>query len=272
MSDYQPTLREIVAAHGDKREYERYLFLSRYAYRPVGFLLTWVATRIGLTGEAVSWLSLCVGLVGLAGLAQPSTGLAVAGLILLHLFNLLDCTDGSIARVMRTQNSYGRFLDSLCGGLVDIPFWAVAGVLAFHHPLMLSYPDGFGFGRILWLAIGGVTCLLSVALGYVERTYEELLNEEWILWQKEGRASTDGSVRTRESSPIYGLRLLLRNFRVRETHYFFLTTAWLCSAVDVLLFAYSLFYSFHIALVTPRYIARGRILRSGARYPGTSIS
>ena len=58
------TLRDIRGAHGLKREYEQYLPLSRYVFRPLGFLLTWAAVRMGWTSEGVSWLS---GLVGLAG-------------------------------------------------------------------------------------------------------------------------------------------------------------------------------------------------------------
>lgn len=58
-----PTLREIRETHAWKREYERYLPLSRYVFRPLGFLLTWLAIRIGLTSEVVLWLSGFVGLI-----------------------------------------------------------------------------------------------------------------------------------------------------------------------------------------------------------------
>lgn len=50
-----PTLRDIHSTHAWKREYERYLPLSRYVFRPLLFLSPWLAIRLGLTSETVSW-------------------------------------------------------------------------------------------------------------------------------------------------------------------------------------------------------------------------
>ncbi len=102
-----PTLQEIRETHAWKREYERYLRLSRFVFRPVGFLLTWLAVRIGLTSEAVSWLSGFVGLIAYLCLISNQEHLLLVGIGLLCFFNLLDCVDGSIARTMKTENSYG---------------------------------------------------------------------------------------------------------------------------------------------------------------------
>ena len=103
-----PTLQEIRFTHAWKREYERYLPLSRYVFRPLGFLLTWLAIRIGLTSEAVSWLSGFVGLIAYLCLMSSQQQSLPIGISLLLFFNLLDCVDGSIARTMKTENPYGR--------------------------------------------------------------------------------------------------------------------------------------------------------------------
>ncbi len=117
-----PTLQEIRKAHSWKREYERYLPLSRYIFRPMGFLLTWLAIRVEMTTEAVSWLSLMVGLTGCLFLMSGWEQAIPVGLGLLLFFNLLDCVDGSIARATKSENPYGKFLDSICGGIVDLAF------------------------------------------------------------------------------------------------------------------------------------------------------
>src|SRR5713226_2142079 len=103
-----------------------------------------------------------------------------AGLALLLLFNLLDCVDGSIARAMGTGNPYGRFLDSACGAVVDLGFWAAVGIAAFRHPSLLAKPEGFGHGPFLWLVAARSPCLLAAYVGQLERSFDELVRSEWV--------------------------------------------------------------------------------------------
>ncbi|ODS31307.1 MAG: CDP-alcohol phosphatidyltransferase [Candidatus Scalindua rubra] len=169
-----PTLQDIQDAHAWKREYERYLLLSRFVFRPLGFLLTWFVIRLGLTSEAVSWLSGLVGLVGCLCLISSQGQLLPIGIGLLFFFNLLDCVDGSIARTMKTENSYGRFLDAIMGW-IDMGFWALIGIMAYRHPRLLYLCDPMGYGPIFWLAVGGLTCYFYNLLGYIERLLINML-------------------------------------------------------------------------------------------------
>ena len=122
MTPVVSTVADIRAAHGFKWEYERFLPLSRYIFRPLAFRATWLAIRLEVTSEGVSWLSAVVGAVGLVALVSAAAWTVWVGLGLLALFNLLDCVDGGLARAARTSNPYGRFLDSVCGALVDLAF------------------------------------------------------------------------------------------------------------------------------------------------------
>src|SRR5438128_6592522 len=249
-----PNLDDIRSAHGRKREYERYLPLSRYVFRPIGFRLTWVALRLGITSEAVSWLSAAVGLLGLAGLMSGRPGVTAAGLGLLLFFNLLDCVDGSMARALGTGNPYGRFLDSICGGVVDLGFWAAVAVMAFRRPVLGS---GSGLGEpMLWLAVGGVTCFLAALLHEVEQAYELIVHPAWQ--GPGGGEPTVGAAR----EPW--LKTLARNLRVRETQYGLLLVAMVAGAVDVLLAGYLLYYFVHVLAALRVYAARGRAVRVGA--------
>lgn len=267
-----PTLREIRVAHGWKQRYERYLPLSRYLFRPVGFWLTWIAVRAGITSEGVSWLSGIVGLAGCAVLVSGQEAMLPIGLALLLLFNLLDCVDGSIARAMRTENPYGRFLDSVCGGVIDLGFWAVVGVMAFRHPALLRSPDGFGHGPLVWLAVGGTTCFLAVTLGYLERVYDELLKERWNQHQTTVLTGTAGAGSQEEGQPTSAvvLRHLSRNLRVRETHYVLLLIAWWIRAIDLLLGAYLTYYAVHASLALALYARRGRMIKAAGPGGGES--
>ena len=267
-----PTLQDIREAHSWKRDYEKYLPISRFVFRPMGFLLTWVAIRIGLTTEAVSWFSGIVGVAGCLCLLSGSERLLPLGLAFLLFFNLLDCVDGSIARTMKTENPYGRFLDSVCGGFIDMSFWAVVGVMAFRHPDLLLWPTAFGCGPLLWFAFGFATCYLSIFVAFLEKNFDDLLRLQWdrLRLGREGERRTEGSGKPKEqksASPMEGkirrvLRMINHNFRVRETHYFLLILAFFYHSIDFLLVAYLFYYLNHTILLLVVYSTRGKLIRN----------
>jgi hypothetical protein len=85
-----PTLEDIRGAHSWKRDYERYLPLSRYFFRPIGFVLTWAAIRIKLTSETVSWLSGLLGLLAYLCLIGSQRELLPLGIAMLLTFNFFS--------------------------------------------------------------------------------------------------------------------------------------------------------------------------------------
>lgn len=283
LAQHMPTLRDIREAHGLKREYEQYLPLSRYVFRPSGFLLTWAAVRLGWTSEGVSWLSGLVGLAGCALLVSGSQQLVLAGIGLLFLFNLLDCVDGSLARTMKTQNPYGRFLDSVCGGIIDLAFWGIVGIMVFQHPQLLCWPPPFGYGPVFWLAVGGATCFLSIWMGYLEMCFDELLRPAWDrIKNTEAAMSSSVSVvanhpsvkpLNRRSAAVW-TQAVMTNLRVRETHYALLLVAYMTATVDLLLAAYLTYYvTYNVSLLVV-YAKRGcevKALRSTGHSPGTAL-
>jgi phosphatidylglycerophosphate synthase len=240
--------------------------MSRFVFRPLGFRLTWLAARAGLTSEAVSWLSGVVGLAGCLVLVAGSPALVPAGLALLWLFNLLDCVDGSLARALATANPYGRFLDAMCGGVVDLGFWAVVAVLAYRQPELLRWPDPLGYGPVVWLAAGGAACFLAVALIHLERTYDELLAPSWAELSGGAVSAHAAGLGEEAGGGASGLaREIVRNLRVRETHYLLLVVAWLGRAVDVLLLGYLVFYALYGGLLFALYARRGQLVQAAAR-------
>jgi hypothetical protein len=266
-----PTIQEIREAHGSKRAYERFLPLSRYLFRPLGFWVAWGAIRMGLTSEGVSWLSGLVGLAGCAVLVSGAPQMLPVGIGLLVLFNLLDCVDGSIARAMKTQNSYGRFLDSVCGGIIDLAFWGIIGVLAYQHPDLLRWLHPFGYGPLFWLAVGGVVWFLSVWTNYLEFCFDELLRPAWNrVRERDGlpgvASDAGGPVPSSEglsgtSRPAWG-QVVVTNLRVRETQYCFLVAAYLTRTVDVLLAAYAVFFAASTVMLFSVYVRRGRRVKA----------
>jgi len=260
-----PTLRGIRDSHAWKREYERYLPLSRYVFRPLGFLATWLAIRLGLTSETVSWISGFVALIGCLCLMDSREQLLLIGVSLLILFNLLDCVDGSMARAMKTENPYGSFLDSIMAW-VDMGLWAIIGIMAYRHPQLLYWPNPFDKGEIVWLITGGITCYFYNLALYIEGAFDRLLREgvNKLLNKPEPEIS-DGNVTENRTTSLSFIRNTIRrinhNLRVRETYLFLLVLAFFGRAVDLLLIFFLFYYVLHTTLLVFIYCRRGRQLR-----------
>ena len=264
-SSKYPTLREIIDKQALRREYIRYLPLARYVLHPIGYLITWLAIRIGLTTEAAAWLSGVVGLIGVLCLMSSQDCLLPVGIGLLIFFNILDCVDGSIARTMNTQNPYGRFLDSLMAW-IDMGFWALIGVMAYRHPQLLCWPNPLGKGVIFWLVIGGLTCYFSILIGYVEGIFDASLRKDWdkLVNKQKTDALKNEVTKDGNASPSFMRNIIRRinhNLRVRETHYFLLVFAYWGNLIDMLLIFFLFFYLFHTIFLTIVYSYRGKQIR-----------
>ena len=267
-----PTLQDIRSAHSSrKRDYEKYLPISRFCFRPLGFLLTWLAIRLQLATETVSFLSGVVGITGCLFLTSDKENLLPLGLALLILFNLLDCVDGSIARTMKTENPYGRFLDAFCGAIIDIAFWPIIGIMAYRHDYLLTYPKVFGHSSYFWLAVGAVNCYLTFLILYVETTFDKLLRHDWDQLrlrkinktpphsqnpQKDNLIPSSNETNIRQF-----LTILNNNFRARETHYFLLILGFIIHIIDIFLIIFFIYYIINILLLLITYINRGRMIR-----------
>ncbi len=265
-----PTLREIIDAQILRREYVRYLPLARFILYPIGYSIAWLAIRIGLTTEAVAWLSGVAGLIGVLFLMSSQECLLPIGIGFLILFNILDCTDGSIARAMNTQNPYGRFLDSLMGW-IDMGFWALIGITSFRHSQLLLWTDPLGKGVIVWLAVGGSTCYFFNLLGYIEKIFDQYVRKEWDRIRTDRKTGQKSILENeKETKPAHGNTLtsttmhviskINHNLRVRETHYLLLVLAYLSKAIDLFLITFLLYYIMHVILLLIIYCKRGRQL------------
>ncbi|RJO60143.1 CDP-alcohol phosphatidyltransferase family protein [candidate division WS5 bacterium] len=266
ISDHKPTLSQIRDAHDWKREYEKYLPVSRFLFRPAGFVATWVCIRSGLTSEAVSWLSGLVALGGFLCLLSASVELLPIGIGLLLLFNLFDCVDGSIARVMKTENPYGRFLDALMSW-TDMGFWAVVGIMIYQHPQLAFWQNPFGKGTVVWLAAGALASFFYIYAAYVEYIFDSLLREYWNKLSgipkseaHENNVAATGGFFTKI------IRIALHNLRVRETQYLLLIIAYLAESVDLLLGFFLLFNTLHALSLIFIYSIRGRVVYGSKKH------
>lgn len=269
-----PTLKEIIEAHAARKAYVQYLFLARYVLYPLGFLLTWLCIRIRLTTETVAWFSGLVGLLGYLCLISGQEPLLVLGIGFLVFFNVLDCVDGSIARTMKTQNPYGRFLDSIMVW-IDLGFWALIGIMAYRHPDLYFLFDSWIKNPIFWLAVGGLASYFSILANYIEIIFDRSAREAWDEINNKSNIDT-GDLNTGETISANKIKELSRislrqilviinhNMRVRETHYVLLILAFAFNLIDLFLIVFLFFYFSLSIMLVFIYCRRCKYLRDMA--------
>ena len=192
------------------------------------------------------------------------------GIGLLIFFNLLDCVDGSIARVMRTENPYGKLLDSVLGDVVDFAFFGALGILTYRHPQLLYWPFPFNNGSIFWIVISGLTAFFYVLLRNIEQLFDyQIFELECNLHttasppgeDSKNESSGDSAQKPKKRTWKDRLRLLDRNLKVRETHFLFFITAISLNAVDVFLLFFLVYYLFHTLITGGVYFYRAKRVR-----------
>ncbi len=260
MTENKPSIADIRAAHSSRSAYERYLFANTWFFRPLSYPLTWAAVRAGLSSEAVSWLSGLAALGGLACLALPDARLG-AGVALLFLFNLLDCADGDVSRVMRTRNPYGRFLDSAMWW-ADMLFWTVVGWAVMRAPGLRQSGDALGLPPGAWLAAGIALSFLVSYSVYIEGVFDQVLRPHWEALRRRDGVEPAATPVAGKPLPEAALRVLVHNLRVRETHYTLAAVCFAAGCADVMLVFFLLFNLLFCAALMFSYCRRGRRIRA----------
>jgi phosphatidylglycerophosphate synthase len=131
-------------------------------YRPLGFRFALWAERHGVVPNAISVLSIFLG-VGAGLLFYPDhIGWNVLGIVLLILADICDSADGQLARMTRRFSRLGRILDGVCGDL-----WFISIYVAICCRL------NYDWGYTIWLlaAAAGACHSLQAAMADYYRNF-----------------------------------------------------------------------------------------------------
>jgi phosphatidylglycerophosphate synthase len=142
-------------------------FLSRHFERKISLAISRRLAATGVTPNAVTIVSGCIGLLGCSFFLLPGALAQTAGAILLLVHSVLDGCDGELARL--------KFEESRFGGALD--FWADNVV---HAVLFAAIAAGWGLAAgALWplglglAAVGGVVGSASYAYAAMRRERQE---------------------------------------------------------------------------------------------------
>lgn len=121
--------------------------IDQLFYRPLGFKIARRLQHTGVTPNAITIISIFVGIsAGVMWYFPYHLGLAVMGILALVTANILDCVDGQLARLTGISSEIGRILDGFAGDL-----WFLTIYIAFAQRLAMQYSgDLFGFAVNPW--------------------------------------------------------------------------------------------------------------------------
>jgi len=136
-------------------------FVDRYFNRKVSGALTRVFLKFGLSANAVTALSLVIGLLSGVSFAMGGYAAGIIGALLFQLSAIVDCCDGEIARLTFTESSSGELFDLIADNVVHYAIFAgITWALATREPGVWNWvPVGVGTAVIignlfsLWLVL-----------------------------------------------------------------------------------------------------------------------
>ena len=236
---YQPvrksshtSLAERTLFRGLKGDFEG--LVDRYVNRPVSVVLSKVFLSTGLSANAITMLSMMLGLVAAIGFGFGAYAVGVAAALLFQLSVVIDCCDGDVARLTFTESKFGEQLDITADNIVHMAIFAALGIGVFFQqgglaPAHLAEPWWWvplALGGVAVFANGVSFWLVNRAKAYRERTQwvspEQAVKVEAIL---KNVASRDFSVILLVFALIGHLDWFLWLVAV-GSNAFWMTTAW----------------------------------------------
>jgi phosphatidylglycerophosphate synthase len=182
---------------------------TRFVLRPLSFLFAKFFLSLGLSPNAVSYISAVLSIAGFFLLVSGSDTPVYAGFFLFFLFGVLDCADGNMARAIRRRNGtggdspYGEWVDAVSGYVAYAAFFLGIGGAAARFPaetvsvfsaLSLQLP----LGRAFWTLAAGAALAGNLLMRLAFQSYRASAPAG------EARSQTGGERKFSESTGITG--------------------------------------------------------------------
>lgn len=85
--------------------------LARFFFRPISFYVAWLAIRLRMTPNQITFISWLALFVGCFNYATSYLGGGILSFSLILLWALLDYVDGTMARALKERSDFGHFID-----------------------------------------------------------------------------------------------------------------------------------------------------------------
>lgn len=132
-------------------------FFDRIFTKPLGYLWARLFMRLGWTPNMVTLLSMAIGFTGGWLFYPESFTLNLIGVLLVIWANILDSTDGQLARLTGNKSTLGRILDALS---TSVWYLAIDCALCLRlMPKAIPFSGGKPWGGLIWLVV--IVCELG---------------------------------------------------------------------------------------------------------------
>lgn len=171
--------------------------LSRIFYRRVAFSVAAFAANRKISANTVSYFSAVIGIIACLCFLPANHGVHILGAVLINVWLILDCTDGNLARSVKSQ-PFGEFVDGISSYILVGLMCTMMGIAVYFEG-GLFIPKGSP-----WIILIGALASSSDSL--MRLIYQKYKNTERNLADK-GVVEIENDVRTDHSQ--------VGSFRVR---------------------------------------------------------
>ena len=180
-------------------------------YRPAGYLLVKAIWRLPVTPNGLTGISLAAGLASALCFSAGSGGALAWGAVLYLVANILDCSDGQLARLQGSGTLLGRVVD----GVADY----VSSVAVFLGIGLGLAERGENFWPLV-VAAGASSALHAILFDQRQGAYISAVRKETSFTRREVEKFT-AEARTmeaegRDTVKVFVLRIYLKYLRLQE--------------------------------------------------------
>ena len=147
-----------------------------YFYRPLAFLLVKAVYSTNITPNQLTVISMIFGVLGGICYSFGTHKAFMFGAVLYLLYNVVDCSDGQLARLKKNGTTIGRILDGVADYVVSV---------ALYFGIGFGYANNSSNPFLMWLltaAAGISNAIQSGLLDYYRTRYlDYVLNRVSIL-------------------------------------------------------------------------------------------
>ena len=206
--------------------------LVRHFFRPISFYTSSIATKLGFSANAISFLSVAIALIGSVFFLFGINWTNIVGAITIWLWMLLDCTDGNIARSVAKQ-PYGEFADASSSYiLINLLFTAI-GVSVYKTGGLLLEKETW------WIVLLGAFAGGSDSLARL--LYQKFENTK-IMDKVQDFIDDENDVNTQKSSLVRIHDRIDKEFGLNGIFLPLLLLFSILNWLDLYLFLYGVFY------------------------------
>ena len=98
--------------------------VDRYVNRKISSVFTRLFIRLGVSPNAITIVSMLIGLLGAAFFASGSYQMGIIAALLFQLSVVVDCCDGEVARLTFAESRFGQELDIIADNVVHMTIFA----------------------------------------------------------------------------------------------------------------------------------------------------